>query len=205
MTALLQFNNICVHGAKDYRLENINLSINVGEKVALLGQSGAGKSTLISIANGTIQPYVGQVQWHGIEVNQLNQSQRREIATLWQDLRLIEELNVAQNINTGALAQKNLLWAFGNLLGVIEQEECITCLKAAGLNEGLLQTSVQELSGGQRQRVAIARLLRQEAEIMLADEPLSSLDPALVNETVQLLIGKKSCYLINIPEMLIML
>ncbi len=200
MTQLIELKGVYLKGKDGYRLKDIHLSINLGEKIALLGESGAGKSSLLAVANGSLQQDAGSVTWRGGDVRCLTSKQRQKIATLWQDLRLIEELNVSQNVNIGALGRNNFLWAIRNLLGLIETRRCLTCLKAAGLNEGLLQTSVQELSGGQRQRVAIARLLRQEAEIMLADEPLSNLDPALVNETLQLLIGKKNNSSIHIPE-----
>ena len=200
MTQILDLKAIYVRGDIEYRLKNINLSISTGEKVALLGQSGAGKSTLLEVANGALQPNAGEVRWRGILLNQLTSRQRQKIATLWQDLRLIEELTVAQNINTGALGRHNLLWAFGNLLGIIDSQACLTYLEAVGLTHHYLTTSVGKLSGGQRQRVAIARLLRQQAEFMLADEPLSSLDPTLVDEVLQLLLNKKGIHAINIPE-----
>ena len=200
MTPLLDLKGICVLSGIEYRLKDIHLSISIGEKVALLGESGAGKSTLLEIANGAIQPNIGEVRWRGIQLNQLTTRQRRGIATLWQDLRLVEELNVDQNINAGALGQHNLLWALGNLLGIINSQECLTYLEAAGLESKHLNSSVRELSGGQRQRVAIARLLRQQAELLLADEPLSSLDPTLSDEVLQLLLNRKENHAINVPE-----
>jgi len=198
---LLDLKGIYVRGSGDeYRLKNIHLSINCGEKIALLGPSGAGKSTLLEVANGSLQPHSGHIKWRGIALKHLTSKQRQRIATLWQDLRLIEELTVMQNINVGALGQHNLLWAFGNLLGAIESKECLFCLEAAGLEQKHMTAPVQKLSGGQRQRVAIARLLRQQAELLLADEPLSSLDPNLADELLELLLNKKAIQSIAIPE-----
>ncbi len=200
MTKLLDLKGIYVHRGSEECLKDIHLSISSGEKVALLGQSGAGKTTLLAIANGTLQPNTGIVKWRGIKLSDLSASQRRKIATLWQDLRLVEELTVAQNINAGALGQHNLFWALGNLLGLIERQACLAYLEATGLEGKFLDVSVQDLSGGQRQRVAIARVLRQHAELLLADEPLSGLDPKLTTEVLQLLLGKKVIHSINIPE-----
>jgi len=200
VTQILELKGINVHSTYEYRLKDINLSLNHNEKVALLGPSGAGKSTLLAVANGTLQPNTGKAIWRGIAVDQLTPRQHQEIATLWQDLRLVEELNVAQNINTGALGRHNLLWAFRNLLGIIESTECIACLQAAGLEYRILTAPLQELSGGQRQRVAIARLLRQQAELLLADEPMSNLDPALTTEILQVLLNKKKIHTISIPR-----
>jgi len=200
VTQLLELKGIDVCSGNEYRLKGINLSINIDEKIALLGPSAAGKSTLLAVANGTLRPNAGKATWRGIEVHHMTPRQHQEIATLWQDLRLVEELNVAQNINAGALGRHNLLWAIRNLLGVIEINACITCLEAAGLEHKILTTPVQELSGGQRQRVAVARLLRQQAELLLADEPMSNLDPSLTNEILQLLLNKKRVHSISIPR-----
>ena len=200
MTSLLKLDNISVKDGNEYRLKSIDLSIKIGEKIALLGENGAGKSTLISVANGAIEPDIGKVSWRGILIKHLSNRQRNAIGTIWQDLRLVEELSVAQNVNIGALGRHNLLWALTNLLGTISRDECLKCLKAAGLEIKLLTTSVTKLSGGQRQRVAIARLLRQQAELLLADEPFSNLDPNLVNEAIKLLVKERTLEAINIPS-----
>ncbi len=198
---LLEINGVFVKGFGRHRLNDINFSISVGEKIALIGQSGAGKSTLIAVANGSIIPNIGEVRWHGRPLSQLSPRQRIGIATLWQDLRLVEELNVVQNVNAGALGRHNLLWALGNLLGVIDIKSCIHCIEAIGLPRAMITSQISELSGGQKQRVAIARLLRQGAEIMLADEPLSNLDPALIDKTIRLLLKEKTlCSNLLVPD-----
>ena len=94
MTPLLDLKGICVLSGIEYRLKDIHLSINSGERIALLGQSGAGKSTLLEVANGSLQPHSGHIKWRGIHLKHLTPKQRQRIATLWQDLRLIEELTV---------------------------------------------------------------------------------------------------------------
>jgi phosphonate transport system ATP-binding protein len=102
---------------------------------------------------------------------------------------LIEELSVQQNLNAGRLAA----WGPGrtllNLLRPLESEACRAVLRRVELDPALLDQPVARLSGGQRQRVAIARLLRQEPTLVLADEPLASLDPRLAQELLALLLG----------------
>ena len=186
MRRLLEIRGVFVHSSRGNRLNDINLSISSGERVALVGSNGSGKSSLLAVANGTLIPDSGKVLWQNYPTSNLGQRQRQKIGTLWQDLRLVEELNVAQNINSGALANRNLLWALANLLKPIELNACSECLKKVGLSTSILSAMVSELSGGQRQRVAIARLLRQKPELILADEPLFSLDPILAKEILHL-------------------
>lgn len=175
------------------RLEPLDLRIAVGERVALLGASGAGKTTLLSLANGSLLPDQGQVEWRGQPIRTLPRRLRREIGTLWQDLRLIEELTVSRNVNAGALGRHSLLWALRNLMQPLERRECLDVVTAAGLEPDLLDTAVNRLSGGQRQRVALARLLRQQPLLVLADEPLSALDPVLAETVLNGLLNQAGC------------
>ncbi|MGC6483753.1 MAG: phosphonate ABC transporter ATP-binding protein [Synechococcus sp.] len=188
MTTMLELRDVCLGGHNTARLDHVSLVLNAGETVALLGPSGAGKSTLLSIANGSLQPDHGTVLWQGTPLQLRPRRDHRHIGTLWQDLRLIEELNVAQNVNSGVLGRRSLLWALINLLVPQEQDACLRCMRQAGLDDALLERSVMSLSGGQRQRVALARLFRQRPQLVLADEPLSSLDPALVDELLTTLL-----------------
>ena len=197
---MLELRNIYLKGDNRFRLKNINLSISYGEKVALLGSSGSGKSTLISVANGSLAPDGGKVMLYGVENKKLKPRQRAKIATLWQDLRLVEELNVAQNINCGALGRHNIWWALLNLIALLDRDLCIACLDAAGLSREYLTANVRELSGGQRQRVAIARSIRQHSDLLLADEPLTNLDPKLINETLRLLLRLEANSTIQAPK-----
>ena len=189
MTAELALHQVSVRG----RLEPLDLRIAVGERVALLGASGAGKTTLLSLANGSLQPDQGLVQWRGQAIRTLPRRRRMEIGTLWQDLRLIEELTVSRNVNAGALGRHSLIWALRNLLQPLEWRECLDVVTAAGLEPELMDTAVNRLSGGQRQRVALARLLRQEPLLVLADEPLSALDPVLAETVLNGLLNQAGC------------
>jgi len=193
VTALLELDQVRLIGPHGNRLESITLRLRKGERIALLGRSGAGKSSLIAVANGSLPPAEGRVFFQGEQLEQLSRRQRARIGTLWQDLRLVEELSIAQNVNAGALGRRRLAWALANLLFRISTEACRSCLCQAGLEESLLADAgldrpVGQLSGGQRQRVALARLFRQQPELMLADEPLASLDPAIAAEVLDRLL-----------------
>ncbi|MHA3960879.1 phosphonate ABC transporter ATP-binding protein [Synechococcus sp. LTW-G] len=188
---VLELREVSVKGRQQPRLDQVQLSLHAGERLALLGPSGAGKSTLLAVANGLLQADQGQVLWGGETLSRrprIKRRQQQQIGTLWQDLRLIEELSVQQNLNCGRLAQWGWPKALLNLLLPIETEACAAALRQLDLDPALLAQSVGQLSGGQRQRVAIARLLRQDPLLWLADEPLSSLDPRLAGELLQLLL-----------------
>ena len=200
MSYLLEFKNICLKEDNIDRLSNINFSIEEGEKIALIGASGAGKSTLISIANASLRATSGEVLWKGHERKSLTQRQKSKVGTIWQDLRLVEELNVGQNIHIGSLAQRSLIWTIRNLLGIVDNSKVISCLEATGLSQNMLKTNVQNISGGQRQRVAIARLFNQEPELVLADEPLSNLDNKISEEILNILLNTKHIRSIMIPN-----
>ena len=103
MSTLLELRDVCLRGRQDQRLDHVSLSVCTGETVALLGPSGAGKSSLLAVANGSLKPESGEVLLHGSPLRQRPRHERRRIGTLWQELRLVEELTVAQNINSGAL------------------------------------------------------------------------------------------------------
>jgi phosphonate transport system ATP-binding protein len=192
---VLELRHVAVPGREQPRLEGIDLTLRPGERVALLGPSGAGKSTLLAVANGLLEPAQGEVFWSGAGRARRQRARRRQqarIGTLWQDLRLIEELSVQQNLNCGRLAQWGWPRALLNLLLPLESDACAEALRQVDLEPQLLNQPVGELSGGQRQRVAIARLLRQQPQLLLADEPLASLDPRLAQDLLQLLLAQAS-------------
>ena len=188
---LLALRDVHVEGRGQPRLAGVSLSLRPGERVALLGPSGAGKSTLLAVANGLLEPDQGTVLWQG-EPRARHAGRRRRqqarIGTLWQDLRLIDELSVQQNLNAARLAHWGWPKALLNLLLPLESEACAATLLRLDLDPALLNQPVTALSGGQRQRVALARLLRQEPLLLLADEPLASLDPRLAQELLTLLL-----------------
>ena len=100
---LLELKEVSYKNKNNFTLNKVSLRIKSGEKIALLGKSGAGKTTLISILNGTIKPNKGKVKLFNKEFDKLELSQKSKISTIWQDLRLIEDLSAEQNVNCGLL------------------------------------------------------------------------------------------------------
>ncbi len=191
MEPLLTLEAITVPGRDGPRLERVSLQLEQGERVALLGASGAGKSTLLSVANGLLSPQAGRLLWMGHPPSTSRRLRRRQqagIGTLWQDLRLIEELTVQQNLNSARLAHWPWHRAWLNLLVPLETQANREALAQVDLEPDLLAAPVAALSGGQRQRVAIARLLRQDALLWLLDEPLASLDPRRARDVLALIL-----------------
>lgn len=171
-------------------LADINLQIRAGERVALVGPSGAGKSTLISLLNGTLLPTQGEVWVLGrnpahLRSQSLRQIQR-QIGTIYQQFHLVDNLRVIHNINAGHLGRWSFLKAAVSLIWPLEVETAAIALKQVGIPEKLYERT-DRLSGGQQQRVAIARVLVQNPTAILADEPISSLDPERSREIMDLL------------------
>ncbi len=192
MEPRLILETITVPGRGGPRLQGVSLVLRPGERVALLGSSGAGKSTLLSVANGLLPPQVGRVLWDGqppASSRRRRRHQQARIGTLWQELRLIEELTVQQNLNAARLAHWPWYRAWLNLLLPLDTPANLEALAQVDLEPHLLAAPVAALSGGQRQRVAIARLLRQDASLWLLDEPLASLDPRRARDVLHLILG----------------
>jgi putative ABC transport system ATP-binding protein len=157
---------------KTIALNNINLSIEEGEFLAILGPSGSGKSTFLSIIGVLDRPTEGKVYIYNMDVTKLNDSEvskiRNEyIGFVFQNFNLIPRLSVLQNVELPLVAR--------GLPKRKREEIAINALKLVGL-EGLIRKKPTELSGGQQQRVAIARALAQNPKIVLADEPTGNLD-----------------------------
>ncbi len=176
----------------NFTLNKVSLRIKSGEKIALLGKSGAGKTTLISILNGTLKPNKGGVKFFNTEFDKLNLYQKSKISTIWQDLRLIENLSAEQNVNCGLLGKQSFLFAFKNLLNISSFKKAHQYMQVCNLKESMFSKNIRKISGGQKQRVAIARSLIQDSEILLADEPFNNLDPKLTSNIKDLLLITKN-------------
>jgi phosphonate transport system ATP-binding protein len=171
-------------------LEDINLQIYPGERVALIGSSGAGKSTLLRLLNGTLLPSQGEV-W-ALDRNLARLSPRRlrqvqqQIGTIYQQFHLVDSLQVIHNVNAGHLGRWSFFKAVASLIFPLEVETAAKALARVGIPEKLYDRT-DRLSGGQQQRVALARVLVQDPLAILADEPIASLDPELSREVMDLL------------------
>lgn len=168
---------------------NISLTLRARERVALVGPSGAGKSTLLQILNGSLAPSSGQVrvfgiEWQGLGVRQRRQIQR-QIGTVYQQHHLVPHLAVIHNVNAGQLGQWSLAKAAWSLLWPQDAKTARRALEQVGIEEKLY-TRTDQLSGGQQQRVAIARILVQNPAVILADEPIASVDPARAHDLMRL-------------------
>ena len=178
-------------------LQEVGFSIARGERVALLGPSGAGKTSLFRLLNATLRPTAGSVRFEGEDLATLGpralRSVRRRIGTVFQHPPLVPSLTAAQNALCGRLGRYGVWGALRTLLAPSSGElaRARDALAAVGLS-GKEDARADELSGGQQQRVAIARLLLQEPEVVLADEPFAALDPALTEAMAQLLFSLAS-------------
>jgi len=171
-------------------LEDISLRIQAGERVALVGPSGAGKSTLIHLLNGTLLPTQGEIKILERDLTQLEpkairQVQKR-IGTIYQQFHLVDNLRVVHNVNAGHLGNWSFAKAAFSLVWPLEVKSAASALQRVGIPEKLYERTDQ-LSGGQQQRVAIARVLAQNPDAILADEPVSSIDPERSKEIMNLL------------------
>lgn len=171
-------------------LTNINLQIQAGNRVALVGSSGAGKSTLISLLNGTLLPTQGQVWVNGRNLSGLRpkllRKVQRQIGTIYQQFHLVDNLRVIHNVNAGHLGRWSFPKAAFSLIRPLEVDTAAQALAQVGIAEKLYERT-DRLSGGQQQRVAIARVLVQNPTAILADEPISSLDPERSREIMDIL------------------
>ncbi|MBI1892517.1 MAG: phosphonate ABC transporter ATP-binding protein [Candidatus Rokubacteria bacterium] len=171
-------------------VDGISLTIEPGEHVAFIGPSGAGKTTLFRILNLTLRPTAGVVRLGGVDVSGLGESElqkaRRRIGTIYQQGNRVGRLRVVHNVLAGNLGRWSTTKAFVSLISPQGVDTARRALGRVGISEKLYART-DELSGGQQQRVAIARVLVQDPDIILADEPVSSVDPSLAASIVTLL------------------
>jgi phosphonate transport system ATP-binding protein len=161
-------------------VDDVSLSIPAGQFVGVVGRSGAGKSTLLRMVNRLTDPTSGRILWDGIEVTALKgrslRQWRRRCAMIFQQFNLIGRLDVLTNVLMGRLAHTPAWRALPKLWSEVDRTMAMAALDQFGL-AGFAAERAENISGGQQQRVAICRALLQEPEIVLADEPVASLDP----------------------------
>lgn len=161
-------------------VDNISLHIQQGEFCVLLGPSGAGKSTLMNLINGVTEPSRGTLLFDSLILNKKNKTKiQRSIGMIHQQLYLIPRLSVLHNVLTGLLPDVSLWRSLIKLFTPDEQRRACQLLDEVGLEEKHLSRRASNLSGGQQQRVAIARAFISDPKVVLADEPVASLDPAM--------------------------
>ncbi len=177
-----------VYGNGTKALDDVNLQIEQGEFVAIIGLSGAGKSTLIRTVNKMIDITSGKLTVNGIDVSSLKgkalRKFRRKIGMVFQSFNLVSRTTVINNVLSARVADMNL---FRTIFGLFSKQDKVQALEALD-KVGILDKAyvrADQLSGGQQQRVALARTLAQNPEIILADEPVASLDPVMADVVME--------------------
>ena len=168
-------------------LKGVDLKINKGEFVSILGPSGSGKTTLLRTINGLETSSGGEIYFDNKEVNNNNISEvQKKTGMIFQEFNLVNNLSAINNVLTGLLNSSNKFLSLFYLFSKKQKIEALRSLETVGLLEKSYSRS-DELSGGQRQRVGIARAIIKKPLLLLADEPVASLDPKSSNLILSLL------------------
>lgn len=171
-------------------LDKVTFEVPKGQFLAVIGLSGSGKSTLLRCINRLIEPTSGQVLWNGVDVTAASEEEvrciRRKIGMVFQHFNLVHRSSVITNVLAGRLGYINPAWSLVNRFPRQDIEKALHQLERVGIADKAHQRA-DELSGGQQQRVGIARALMQDPEMILADEPVASLDPVLAHSIMQYL------------------
>lgn len=177
---MLEFRELTKRFKDKIAVDGVTLTIPQGQMVGVIGRSGAGKSTLLRMINRLSDPSSGELLYKGRDVARLRGAElrawRSDCAMVFQQFNLVGRLDVITNVMTGRLHEHGFLSSMLQLFSARERAFAIRALDRLGMAHTALQQT-DTLSGGQMQRVAIARALVQEPEILLADEPIASLDP----------------------------
>lgn len=171
-------------------LDGFDLEVSAGERVALVGPSGAGKTTALRLCTASVAPSGGSVAVLGHDLATTTPAQlrsvRRRVGTVYQQLHLVGPMRVVHNVNGGRLGTWTRRRALRSLVRPVDIDIARSALARMGIADKLFERT-DRLSGGEQQRVALARVLVQDPELILADEPVASLDPARAEEVMDLL------------------
>ncbi len=171
-------------------LKGVNFQVEEGEFLAVIGLSGSGKSTLLRCINRLIEPTSGSILWNDIDVTAAKGKEirkiRRQIGMIFQQFNLVKRSSVATNVLSGRLGYVSTFPSLFHQFSKKDVEMAKASLEMVGLSDKF-DVRADSLSGGQQQRVGIARALMQEPRIILADEPVASLDPVLAHSILKYL------------------
>ncbi len=186
---MLQIRNLTkIYDGGVKALNNVSFDVPDGQFLAVIGLSGSGKSTLLRCINRLIEPTDGQILWNGEDITAASQEEmrriRRKIGMVFQQFNLVNRSKVITNILAGRLGYVNPAWSFLNRFPKEDLEKAFIQMERVGIADKAYQRA-DELSGGQQQRVGIARALMQDPELILADEPVASLDPVLAHSIMK--------------------
>ncbi|TRZ65833.1 MAG: phosphonate ABC transporter ATP-binding protein [Rhodocyclaceae bacterium] len=192
MGTAIQISNLSKEFSCCKALQGVNLTIDTGEMVALIGASGSGKSTLLRHISGFIAADAGEITVTGNSVQRDGKivpnirRLRAEIGFVFQQFNLVGRLSVITNVLTGLLYRTSLWRSLLMRFSISERQQALEALVAVGIEQTAWQRAAT-LSGGQQQRAALARCLVQGAKLILADEPIASLDPESARNVMELL------------------
>lgn len=186
---MLEIKNLTkVYEGGTQALTDVSFTVKPGEFLAVIGLSGSGKSTLLRCINRLIEPTEGQILWNGQDITAASQDEmlkiRRKIGMIFQHFNLVSRSKVITNVLAGRLGYVNPAMSLINRFPKSDNEMAIRQLDRVSIADQAHKRA-DELSGGQQQRVGIARAMMQEPEIILADEPVASLDPVLAHSIMQ--------------------
>jgi len=171
-------------------LTDVSFEVEEGEFLAIIGLSGSGKSTLLRCINRLIDPTEGTITWDGLDVTAAPQEElrriRRRIGMVFQHFNLVHRSKVITNVLAGRLGYTSPAFSLINRFSAEDMAKARAELARVGL-EDKATSRADELSGGQQQRVGIARAMMQDPQMILADEPVASLDPVLAHSIMQYL------------------
>jgi phosphonate transport system ATP-binding protein len=171
-------------------VRDVSFEVQDGEFLAIIGLSGSGKSTLLRCINRLIDPTEGSVVWNGQDITAAEGVElrriRRQIGMIFQQFNLVKRSSVMINVLSGRLGYAHPLWSLFHRFSPQDRQRALDALERVGITEKA-DNRADQLSGGQQQRVGIARALMQEPQLMLADEPVASLDPVLAHSILQYL------------------
>ena len=177
---MFELKNVTRRFGKKLAVDSVTLNIPQGQMVGIIGRSGAGKSTLLRMINRLQEPSSGTIHFGGVEVSGLRgqalRNWQRDCAMIFQQFNLVPRLDVLTNVMLGRLNHRSTILSLLNVFSREERIQAIAALERLGIEQTALQAA-GTLSGGQQQRVAIARALMQNPKMVLADEPIASLDP----------------------------
>ncbi|KQV35720.1 MULTISPECIES: phosphonate ABC transporter ATP-binding protein [unclassified Rhizobium] len=177
---MFQLKNVTRQFGKKTAVSSVTFDIPAGQMVGIIGRSGAGKSTLLRMINRLCDPTSGSIHFGETEVSRLKGAAlrhwQRDCAMIFQQFNLVPRLDVLTNVLLGRLNHRSTVLSILNMFTREERIMAISALERLGIEQVALQPA-GTLSGGQQQRVAIARALMQQPKMLLADEPIASLDP----------------------------
>ena len=179
METIIEVKNLKKNYGDREILKDISFSIEKGEIISIIGESGAGKSTLMRCINGLEGINSGSIKFYDTDITKLKEKERnsikKQMAYVFQDLNIIDNMYVIDNVLIPFLNRKNFIQVLLNRFSRVEYERALYCLEKVGILK-LAYTKAKYLSGGEKQRVAIARSIAPNVDLILADEPISSLD-----------------------------